>query len=365
MTDRIAVGKSSPSTAFYLEADVIGTSGNSSIVRCYLRCVNTGNSSSGYFDSGYQAGSIDGIGEFGRVSGNPFLPSGYASGQQRWRTQALDVPVPHNPDGTRAPITLRMTLVYGNVNESYTAALALPTIPKAPPAPIPFATAPDEITATSMRFQFNSGGTGGSPIIEWETQYDTSSSFNVDPKTISSWGTSVLTPLQPGTTYYMRARGRNAMGWGAYSVVKSGTTLGGPPSVPTGLLLITTPPNTIKADWEAPSATGGKPITGYDVQLATNAAFTTGVQLQSVGASPTDYSFTGLAPAVQYWVRVRAKNADATGDWGTAISAMIPAGGKAWTGTVWKAAVWKAWTGSIWKTTLLRVWNGTQWVLTK
>lgn len=77
MTDRIGVTKSSPSTSFWLEADVLSYNpgGGYVTIRCYLRAANgpSGNSSSQYGGSGFQAGYV-GTSEFGRHSGSPFLP---------------------------------------------------------------------------------------------------------------------------------------------------------------------------------------------------------------------------------------------------------------------------------------------------
>jgi len=138
MTDYIGVAKTSPSTSFYLEADRIDQSiaGNFTTVRFYLRCVNTGNTSSFSSYTGQQIGSIDGIGTFathGPVA--PFLPSGVAGGATRWRDGPYDVNIPHNADGTRGAITLRQGLYYdgGGVAQDNTAGFNdFPRIPRGP-----------------------------------------------------------------------------------------------------------------------------------------------------------------------------------------------------------------------------------------
>lgn len=138
MTDYIAVSKSSPGTTFFLEADRLGQSiaGNYTTVRLYLRCRNDGNASSFSNFVGQHIGSIDGIGTFG-VHGPvaPFLPSGVAGGATRWRDGPYDVNIPHGPDGTRAPITLRQGLYYDNgaVAQDNTATFSdFPPIPRGP-----------------------------------------------------------------------------------------------------------------------------------------------------------------------------------------------------------------------------------------
>lgn len=133
MTNRITRNFTQPSVRFILEADLLSQSieDNTSTIRCYLRSVNTGNSSSFYGGSGYQAGFLNGV-EFGRKSGNPFLPSGYANGAQRWRIGPFDVVVPHDDDGTIDPIQLRMRCNYGSIDDSATASLTVPSIPRGP-----------------------------------------------------------------------------------------------------------------------------------------------------------------------------------------------------------------------------------------
>lgn len=218
MTDRIGVTQGGPSTSFWLEGDYIGTDARGHIIRCYLRAANGpgGDASSRYLGAGYQAGSIDGIGEWGRHSGNPFLPGGYAQNQLRWRDGPWDVAVPiTDPDG----ITLRMALLYGSVNAQYIAGLAVP-----PPIPVPLGF--DQIGPTSMRFMFSGTGNGGSPILEWQAGIADNPSF-LNPTIVSSSGTTTFTGLVPGRRYWAAGRGRNAIGWGAWSVTANASTLVG------------------------------------------------------------------------------------------------------------------------------------------
>ena len=74
----------------------------------------------------------------------------------------------------------------------------------------------DSVTQTSFRHGFVGNGDGGSGILEWQIGYGT------DPSTpqvvISSSGTSTIEGLQPATTYFVWSRGRNAVGYGQWSV---------------------------------------------------------------------------------------------------------------------------------------------------
>ena len=79
-------------------------------------------------------------------------------------------------------------------------------------------------TPGSLHIEFQgSPDDGGMPIQAWQLQYAINSSF-VGAETIFSSGTSDITGLLTGETYYARARGGNNVGWGAWSNVRSSAT---------------------------------------------------------------------------------------------------------------------------------------------
>ena len=68
----------------------------------------------------------------------------------------------------------------------------------------------------------------------------------------------------------------------------------------------------------ASTGDGGSPITGYELQRATNASFTAGaVTVPSTGT----FTASGLSPATTYYFRARATNAVGTGAWSSTVSA--------------------------------------------
>lgn len=99
-------------------------------------------------------------------------------------------------------------------------------IPQVPGAP--YSVAITQVTATSMVYQFSSTTDGGSAILEWQVQYATNSGFSTGVVSIGGGnGIVTLSGLTPGTAYWVRARGRNAVGWGPYGNAFSATTLSG------------------------------------------------------------------------------------------------------------------------------------------
>lgn len=162
-----------------------------------------------------QAGVVNGVGEFGRVSAHPFLPSGSTG----WRHG----PYVHNvPMSGETTFGLTMQLRYGNVNTDHGGSIWIPWAPQAP-SPVGV----DQIMPTSARYRFSGNGANGSGITGWQAQIALNSAFNAGVQTISSDGTAIFTGLMPSTTYYFRSRGLNGVGWGAWSSAISALTASG------------------------------------------------------------------------------------------------------------------------------------------
>lgn len=255
-----------------------------------------------------------------------------------------------------------ISLAFDGSAPSISYPFTLPARPASPPS-APGTPTVDTITGTSARVASwtapasNNGAAvdlyrahiGSDPAFAPGTyQYaDTASA----PATIGS--------LTPGTTYYAMVIAHNAAGWSVWSGLRSFTTLNVPtaPAAPTISNILS---DSVTATWTAP-ANGGSAITGYTVQIATNAIFTTGLQsFTQVGLSKV---FTGLAPGVVHYVRVLATNAVGNSAYSTTTTTETITGAMVKVAGSWVPA--KVWVkvGGVWL--LAKVWKktGGSWVL--
>lgn len=126
-----------PTTEFYLQCDRVSQSivNNSTRLGIHIGAINRGSSSSFSNYTGAQYGVVDGVGTAVGRSTNPFLPTGVGANVLRWDVYG-EIDVPHNSDGTRGAVTLRMPLSYGPsgaTGGSFTAAFSdFPAIPRGP-----------------------------------------------------------------------------------------------------------------------------------------------------------------------------------------------------------------------------------------
>lgn len=89
-------------------------------------------------------------------------------------------------------------------------AISRATVPAAPTA-----VSVDLITHTDFRYKFSGNSNGGSAILEWQVGYGYSSST---PTWFApSSGTITVSAFTPGKLVYIWSRGRNAVGWSAWS----------------------------------------------------------------------------------------------------------------------------------------------------
>ena len=187
----------------------------------------------------------------------------------------------------------------------------------APPAPTVNGYGFDMVTDTTARFRFSSTGDGGSPITSWAFELSTRSDFHPSQTALySSSGTTMLSGLVPGTTYYARARGQNAYGISPWSETATTTTLRRPltPLAPT--LVSKTSTSAIVSFVDG--GTGGSAITGRKQQISTVADFST--VLQERAGATSNQEFTGLERNTPYYFRYQTSNVYGASDWSPVLT---------------------------------------------
>jgi len=159
---------------------------------------------------------------------------------------------------------------------------------------------------------WTAGSNGGSVITGYRVQYSTDGS-NWTTKTTNT-GSSLpsysVTGLTNGTPYYFQVSATNAAGTGPPAYIGSTPAPGDTvtpytnPDAPTSFTA--TPSNgAASLSWTAPTNTGGKAITGYEVQRSTDG--TTWTTLSST-ITGTSYTASGLTNGTPYYFQVAALN---------------------------------------------------------
>ncbi|HET9656127.1 MAG TPA: hypothetical protein VFP72_12280 [Kineosporiaceae bacterium] len=198
----------------------------------------------------------------------------------------------------------------------------------------------------------------------YDVQRATDATFtqNVSDTIVTTGAAWTDTAVTPGTTYYYRVNASTVQGGpSAWSNTASATVL----LAPTGVAVTASAswPLTTTVTWTAASA-----ATGYVVQRATDAGFTTGVTSFTPTGNVTSYTDTTVLPTTQYWYRVQSTGPGGPSPWSAAatvatptVSLVTPAGLAAATTPAAPAGVKLTWTGQPWAAsyTVIRATNST------
>jgi hypothetical protein len=212
------------------------------------------------------------------------------------------------------------------------------TVPP-PPVPVTFSS----ITQTSVYTTFSGNGDGGATIIKWQL-----ASHNVNTTSgasiFTSDGTLSVTGLVPGTVYYFWARGQNAVGYGAWSSVRSMKTLK-LPAAPSQVTLSSISQTSMIAKFSGNDM--GVYTTWSRWELARNTAnTTTGATIITASGTST---VTGLLPGTTYYWWARGISSTGTGPWSVVKSARTIAGARVLVNGVWKEAIPYVNVAGVWK----------------
>lgn len=235
-TVRISATRSSPSTKFEIEADVVETdsANNRSKVRVYMKAYNgpSGNSTSQFNNSGSQRwwSNTEGARWHGPVA--PFLPSGYAQNQLRWSEQT-DYWLGHDGNGN-AQLQFGMNVTYppntdADGDDYYSGIWAAPRIPRVPGAP--GTPGVSSILPTGATISWGAATRGHADIDQYLLRMHTNPNPDAGGYTDYPLGggtlARIVTGLTPGTRYYCKVYAHNADGYSAGSAVTTFETLAG------------------------------------------------------------------------------------------------------------------------------------------
>lgn len=241
----------------------------------------------------------------------------------------------------------RLSGAYNGAAPAVGVNFSLPPRPtRAPSAPgVPYFS---QVGPTSAFADFSgSADNGGSSIDQYRIHVATDSGFsNVIRDQVAP---SSITGLAPGTRYWVRAFAHNANGYSGASGASSFLTSSYATSAPT---ISAIGPDVATVNWVAPS---GATPTGYEIQWAKDAAFTSGLQTYTSDTWGTSRGLTGLAPATKYWTRVRSKTSTGYGDWSAATSFDTLSGAKIRRNGAWVDAPVYARVGGQW--VVAKVWK--------
>ena len=184
----------------------------------------------------------------------------------------------------------------------------------------------------------------GATITDYDVQYRETGTNWQTASHVGTATTNRIENLSPGTDYQVRVRAKNGEGSSAWSPSTSATTDADVPDAPNAPTL-TTGTTWLEASWTAPTDNGAS-ITVYDVQYRETG---TNWQISSHVGTSTTNRIENLLPGTSYEVRVRATNAEGSGDWSAAASATTdsdvpdaPAAPTLTASTTWLEASWTA-----------------------
>lgn len=251
----------------------------------------------------------------------PFSIKGGSSGTMVNETFTIN----HRSDGVLGTQTVSIDIgetgtgTFGNPPK-VTVDLNPPNIDRTPSAPSSISTsfeAPTSIVASC------GVATSSSTITEYHFAYDDNSGFTSPSyRTGGTIRTGTITGLTRGTKYWIKARAKNAIGWGPFSEVTT-RTIPNVPGAPTSLARSFKAPSSLTVTWVAPSSNGGASITGYDVQYASDSGFTSNVKTISTGTGLSATIPDAILGATTY-IRVRAKNSQGEGSYSSSINYAVP-----------------------------------------
>lgn len=206
------------------------------------------------------------------------------------------------------------------------------TLPRATAPPAPTMNSATAVSASEVDVVFSSAGDGGTPVREWQLAY--SNDPNGGQYYIGSSGTSRVGGLTSGQWWYFWARGRNDIGWGAWSGRAQAFTWRAP-DAPTPVTFSEITQTSLRTQFSG-QFDGGEPVDEWQLAYSlTNDPATATTLTANSGIS----YLTDLSAGRQYYFWARGRNAVGWGPYSAVRVATLTAGALVKDGLVYKRAV--------------------------
>jgi hypothetical protein len=323
VVDVIYYGMNSPNVDFWVEYEWVQHSSpeaNYSWVKARLRCANRSNATTGsqFNASGYHR-VWNNTGQQWDHNANPFLPSGYGPGAQRWRDE-FNYDVYHDANGN-AQVQYGMEVRANNTTyfSGVSAVYNLPRIPLAPGQPgTPTAS---NITTSSVQLNWSNGSRGHADIDQvLLRRWDGASMSGGYENIVLGAGTTSYTKtgLSRGTTHTFGVYNHNGDGYGPVSGGRTITIAHTAPDKPPTPTFNSATSSSLNISITDPSYTGGG-ITSREVQYSLTNDFSSGVVSMTSGFGYT-FTISSLARYTPYFIRHRVTSAIGTSVWSDTLS---------------------------------------------
>lgn len=265
--------------------------------------------------------------------------------------------VPHNADGSKTgkwKVNFGPTITsnFGN-GGSAEVTWTLPPLPRSPNAmPAPTLTF---IAPNSIKVAFISPPGSSLPIDSYNIRYANNPEFT--GAVVVNAGLALdktISGLAKNTTWYFAGRAHNEQGWGVWGPASNYSIPNTPGQVQT-YSLTAVAANKVRVTI-TPPATGGSPITGYDILFADNSGW----------VSPTLVETTStvkdvIVPGGILYFRVRAKNAIGVGGYSGTQNITIVVNPKILIGGTWRNTEVYVRHQGVWKLAIAYVRKGGVW----
>ena len=192
-------------------------------------------------------------------------------------------------------------------------------VPVVPSAPTDLTATP--VSDTQINLSWTTPTDGGSPLTGYKLQWNKAgqTAFGQEVTGIGSSATSYEhTGLERGTVYSYRLIALNNIGESAPSNQASEPTHD-VPAAPTGLTATPVSDTQINLRWEAPTNTGGAPITGYQLQVSEDGVSFN--DLHRTNGTTLSYQHGGLSGGATRHYQVAAINSAGSGTYASPVSA--------------------------------------------